>query len=241
MRFLFAPIFASGVHSSVEPKKRHFEKEKIMKKLFLILLSALMLLSLASCDSGSDMESANRFIALKDDEVLTVGTNQDVFMNYEDEREENKQLTYTLSVTYTLNRTSYENGYYDSVYYNGYYYYWTSDKQTETEELGKQTTKTVYTYEYLPFGENEKVLVKTTVLTKVSCDYKGGWFEKTHEATLKLNGYFNSFDQLKNDCPLLADKIDISGKEKLYVDVTIPDRITSYEEFYEIYYYIEKK
>lgn len=208
-----------------------------MKKFFLFLLTAVMTLSLVSCNQSTG--SQNSFIALGNDEVLTVGDNNTRFMNYEDETVEVKELTYTLKVKHTLRRTSYYDS--DYVLYKGYYYYWETDVQTETQELGKKTTQRIYQYEYLPYIENENILVKCTVTTKTSFDYEGGWIEKTADVKTSLNGYFASFEALKKECPELADKIDTTSTNNYYIDVTVPDKITTSTDFYDTYYYIEKK
>ena len=53
--------------------------------------------------------------------------------------------------------------------------------------------------------------------------------------------YFMSFEALKTACPELAKKIDTTTTRKYYVDVTIPDNIETEHNFYNTYYYIEKK
>ena len=211
-----------------------------MKKLLVFLLAVAMTLCFASCSSnGGSSSSSNHLIALADNEVLNVGNNS--FMNYEDETETVQTLTVTLSVTYTLNRSYYES-YSDAVYYNGYYYYWTIENTTETQTLGKATTKNVYTYSYLPYGENEKVLVKTTTARQTTYDYEGGWVEKPITVDTNLNGYFASFSKLESDCPDLAKTVkEAPTSKKYYVDVTTPDSTTSSKNFYDTYFYVEKK
>ena len=210
-----------------------------MKKIALVLVVVILTLSLVSCASG-EIKSKNKFTKLRDNEVLVIGTENTSFKNFEDETVTVKELTYILSKTYTLRRSSYDNNS-DSVLYNGYYYYWTTSTQTEKMVLGHQTTKNVYTYEYMPIIENESVLVKVTNLTKVSFDYEGGWIEKVATTNTVLNGYFTSFATLVNDCPALADLIDLSPVEKYYVDVTVADTITTTRNTFNSYYYIEEK
>ena len=210
-----------------------------MKKILLLALAAIMILSLVACGS-KEMKTKNKFTALGDGEVLTIGESGAQFVNREKESVTIQTLSYTQSVTYTLRRSYYSSSQ-DEVLYNSYYYSWTTNTQTETQELGKKTTKTIYTYEYLPYKEDESVAVKTNILTKVSFDYDGGWIEKPVEVTINLSGYFESFNTLKSACPQLAELIDTKPTQKYYVDVTIPDSITSSETFYNSYYYIEER
>ena len=214
------------------------KRRKVYEKTLLLLLTVIMIFTLVSCNSKK-METKNKFTRLGDAEILTIGTTGTRFMNYEKETVTVKELTYTLAVTYTLHKATYDYG--ESVLYGGYYYYWTTSNQTETQELGKQTTKKTYIYEYLPYKENENVAVKTNVLTKVSFDYEGGWIEKNVDVTTILNGYFDSFEALKLACPQIAELIDTKPTRKYYVDVTVPDNLVSSEEFYDSYYYIEEK
>lgn len=210
-----------------------------MKKLLAFLLAVTMTFCFAACAMSDTSSSSNRLVFLDDNEVLNVGNRS--FMNYEDENETIQTLTYVNSVTYTLNRSYYENSS-DSVYYGGYYYYWTTANSSETLTLGKATTKTVYTYAYLPYGENEKILVKSTVATKTSYDYDGGWIEKPVAVETVLNGYFTSFTKLASACPELAQKVnEAATAKKYYIDVSTPDTISSSENFYDTYFYIEKK
>ena len=209
-----------------------------MKKLLLISLVIVMLLGLVSCGNQS---SKNKFISLKDNEVLKIGQVTKPFMNYENETVTDKYVTYTNSVTYTLKRTSIYNSVTNSVEYNGYSYYWTTETTTQEKKLGKQTVTTVYSYQYLPYGENEEILVKSTVYTHTAFDYDGGWLEFSREAKIELSNYFTSFDDLEEKCPDLAKLIDTSKTQKVFVDIVVPDVTTSQENYYSTYYYIEEK
>ena len=209
-------------------------KEHIMKKTLILLILTLTVFALASC------AKSNEFIALDKDEVLVIGNDQKSFMNYEDETEEISTLNYTLSVTYTLQRYSYQR-YGDEVYYKNYYYRWNTETCQETEMLGTKTVKQSYTYSYLPYGEDEKIVVKATVSTNTSYDYEGGWVEKPVEVIINLNGYFSDISAIQTNCPELAEIISLESTRKYYIDTTTPDEISSSKEFYNTYYYIEKK
>lgn len=211
-----------------------------MKKTLLIICMAIMILMLASCNS-SEIKSNNTFTSLSDNEILTVGSQRVRYMNYQTENTTVSTLTYPIYITYRLNR-SYYSDYTNSVKYGDYYYYWSTDETTnESVELGHKTTKTTHTYAYLPYLENEGVSIKETIVTEVSFDHEGGWIEKETEVNIILNGYFASFDAIKSVCPELAAKIDTNTTRKYYVDVTIPDDIITNRQFYDSYYYIEKK
>jgi hypothetical protein len=161
-------------------------------------------------------------------------------MNYENETVTDKYVTYTNSVTYTLRR-SYSSSATNSVYYNGYYYYWDTQSTSQEKKLGKQTVTTVYSYQYLPYGENEEILVKSTVYTHTAFDYDGGWLDFSREVKTNLSNLFESFDDLEKKCPDLAKLIDTSTTQKIFVDIVVPDVTTSQETYYSTYYYIEEK
>ena len=170
-----------------------------MKKLLTLFLVAILAFCLVACNDSTPT-SKNQFISLKDNEVLVVGNSAGRFMNYESSTEEVKTLTHTLSVEYTLNRSSYSYSE-DYVYYDGYYYHWSTSSKTETETLGTATTKTVYSRSYLPYGENENILVRTTVYTNTTYSYKGGWVNKDVTVDTDLRGYFSSLSDLEEKCP----------------------------------------
>ncbi|MBQ8739337.1 MAG: hypothetical protein IJZ04_07560 [Clostridia bacterium] len=212
---------------------------KNMKKVLLFALVAIMLLGLVSCGNQS---SKNKFIKLKDNEVLKIGQNSRPIMNYENESKTVKYVTYTSAVTYTLKRSFYQNANgSQTVEYNNYYYYWEATATTQEKILGNQTTTTVYTYEYLPYGESEDLLLKATTHTHVSFDYDGGWLELPCDVTTNLSNYFASFQELEEKCPDLAKLIDTSKTQKVYVDIIVPDTISSSETYHSTYYYIEEK
>ena len=211
-----------------------------MKKIAVLLLATIMLMSLISCGADDPVPN-NTFISLSNDEILYIGQNSGRFMNYEDENVTIDKLNYVYAEEYTLWRSYSPSSYYDYVEYEGYYYYWNKYTTNENVELGERTTTTNYSYSYLPYLENEGVDIKVTAKTTVSFDYEGGWIEKDVTVDIDLNGYFESFEALKTACPELAKKIDTTTTRKYYVDVTIPDNIATEHNFYDKYYYIEKK
>jgi hypothetical protein len=215
-------------------------KEFIMKKIAVLLLATIMLMSLISCGADGPIPN-NTFISLSNDEILYIGQNGGHFMNYEDKNVTIDKLNYVYAEEYTLWRNYSPSSYYDYVEYEGYYYYWSKQTTNETVELGERTMTTIFSYSYLPYLENEGVDVKVTAKTTVSFDYEGGWIEKDTAVDINLNGYFESFEALKTACPELAKKINTTTTRKYYVDVTIPDNIETEHNFYNTYYYIEKK
>ena len=203
-----------------------------MKKLFALFIALVLTFCFVSC------QTPNQLIRLNNDEVLIVGNNVGIFKNYVDTNELIQYINYTVSVTHKLNRSTYSSNT-NSVLFGGYYYYWSTTETEETETLGTATIKTTYTYEYLPYSENEQILVKTIVKTEYSYPYEGGWIEKPVEVFINLNGYFSDFADLQSKCPELAQKIDTNQTRKYYVDTSTPATITSSERFYDNYFYIE--
>ena len=214
-----------------------------MKKQLIasILLVAIIFASFALTACSNTSSGANKFIELKDSEHIKVGSVKQPFMNYESRDESIGTLTYVVSATYTLRRTTSSYSL-PALYvsYEGYYYYWESDVRNDTIELGTITTTKLTKYSYLPYSENENVIIKKTQTTKTSYDYSGGWIEKPASVTINLSGYFNNFADLREECPALASLIDATENRKYYVDTYTPEQIQSTEQFYDSYYYIEK-
>ncbi len=207
-----------------------------MKKLFIFLLCLVSIFSLAACSKETNV--TNKFAPIGE-KTLFVGSSEN-FTNVTDELEEEQYLTYLTDVTYTLHRLTSNQGI-DTVLVGGYYYYWTADQTTDEHYLGKCTTTTTVTHSYFTFGEkHENVAVKTERVLKKSYNYQGGFINKSFTHTTNLNGYFASFDALKEASPELAAKIDISGSKKYYVDTTYPTRTTSStQQFTNTYFYFE--
>ncbi|MBQ4510933.1 MAG: hypothetical protein II984_09425 [Clostridia bacterium] len=204
-----------------------------MKKAIAILILLTMSLFIFSCGR------INKFTELENDEVLYVGANRR-YMNYEDENTVENLLTYTTKTKYELLRTynDYNTG---SVKYGEYYYYWRKTTETDTVSLGKETTKNTYKYSYLTYGENENIVVKTTVTTEKSYDFNGGFIEKDSEIEIDLNGYFSSREDLKEKCVDLYNQLDLNEKKQYFVDTEIPPITQSTKEELSTYFYIEKK
>ena len=204
-----------------------------MKKLVVFLSCLVLLLATAT---GCTKKETNSFIDLKKKQSLFVGADNS-FVNSEITTTTESSLTYTLSVAYTLRRATYfvEN----SVSYQSYYYYWEVGEVTDNQILGNKTVTTSTTYSYLPYGEDENIMVKAKTEVKTEYSYKGGWVEKSFAYQTNLNGYFSSFSTLENFCPELADNIDTSGTKKYYIDVTTPTATyINVEDFKATYYYL---
>lgn len=205
-----------------------------MKKIAALLSCSFLVLGLAT--ACKDKTETNSFTDLKKDEALFVGT-EDTFVNLENTKKETVSLSYTVSVKYSLVRSSYEHS--NAIEYEGYYYYWNTAETTDEAILGNKTTTTTLTHSYLPYGQDENIVVRSETKTTTSYDYKGGWIEKDFSYELNLNNYFSNFAALKTACPELASKIDVSGKKKYYVDVTTPEKTyVQMETFESTYYYI---
>ena len=204
-----------------------------MKKAIAILILLTMSLFIFSCGR------INKFTELENDEVLYVGPSKR-YMNHEDENTVENLLTYTTKTKYELFR-SYNNYNTGSVKYGDYYYYWSKTTETDTVSLGKETTKNTYKYSYLTYGENENIVVKTTVTTEKSYDFTGGFIEKDSEIEIDLNGYFSSREDLKEKCVDLYNQLDLNEKKQYFVDTEIPSITQSTKEELSTYFYIEKK
>ena len=208
-----------------------------MKKLFIFLLCLVSIFSLAAC-SKDETNVPQQFKPIGE-KTLFVGSSEH-FTNLKDEIEEKQYLAYLTDITYTLYRTSYnQTG--DAVLVDGYYYYWDSTPIYDEHYLGTCKTTTTTTYSYLTFGEkHENVTVKMKRVTEKSYDYQSGFINKPFTHTTYLNGYFTSFDKLKEASPVLAAQIDTSGSKKYYVDTTYPTRTTTNTQSYtNTYFYFE--
>ena len=113
--------------------------------------------------------------------------------------------------------------------------------ETDTAQLGNVTIKNTYKYSYLPYGENENVVVKTTVTTEKSYDFVGGFIERDSIIELDLNGYFSDRADLKEKCLDLYNLLDLEEKKQYFVDTEIPPITQSTSEEFSTYFYIEKK
>ena len=219
-----------------------------MKKLLLLSLSVLLVFTLISCNTSgvSDPEretnpsEINRYIPLDNDVTLYVGSNK-TYTNYEVESITPEYLNQLVSVTYTLRRSSYANGY-DIPYveYENYYYYWNTENTHEEILLGSKTVKTTCRYEYMPFGEANNINIRTIRTTETTYDYEGGFVTKDFDYTVDVGYYFDSWEDLQEKCPDLAKQINTSGSKKYYVDVTSPNTVT-YDTYTatDTYYYFE--
>ena len=206
-----------------------------MKKIRVLLLCVCSVFAFSACSDAK----TNSFISLKDDQTLFIGSDK-MLKNHQDTLVTDKYLTYEKDVTYTLYRSSnFVNN--DSVYYQGYYYYWSTNIVREEEYLGKEEVNTIYNVSYLPYGEDDQnLVVKITAKRITSYNYEGGYIEKSRNCVVNLNSYFNSFEDLKTKCNDIAVKIDNSNSKKYYVDVTVPNETEAYQqEFISTYFYIE--
>ncbi len=217
-----------------------------MKRILILTLAALMLLTCTACNAAKDTEDEttaaeiNRFTAMENDVTLYVGANA-VFTNYEIENKTEQYLTYLISVTYTLRRTSYNfSEEIPSVEYDGYYYYWETDDVYEEILLGERTVKNTYEYAYMPYGDKNNISVRMIRTTETTYDYEGGFISKDFDYTVDVGHYFDSWSELRMLCPELAKLVNTTGTKKYYVDVTTPTT-TSYntESFTDTYYYFE--
>ena len=205
-----------------------------MKKTKLLLLLPALLLVGCSKSSGSK----STFKELKDDETLFVGENNR-FKNNVTVDEGNVYAEYVAYITYTLSRTTYQYGDND-VLYEGYYYHWNANQTQDSSLLGVRKITTTTTYEYMPYTEDEFVVVRTKTVTQSEYTYQSGL--KTFDRTVEyvLNGYFTNIEALRTSSEALYNKIDHSTSSKQYI-VATPRTITQTQtQNYNTYYFIEE-
>lgn len=212
-----------------------------MKRMLALALIAVMALSFVACNMGGSVDGINHYIPLEHEQTLNVG-GQNVYVNNERETVTEEYLTYLVSATYSLRRTSLildSNTPYVS--YEGDYYYWVSDFVYDEELLGEKKVVTSNTYEYLPYGEaHSHISVRQTQKVETTYDYEGGFVTKPFEYTVQLSYDFNSFTDLEEKCPELARLIDTTGSKKYYVDVTTPTTVKYNTSSYtDTYFYLE--
>ena len=212
--------------------------------LAVITLAALLLATGCAEQVTGKVQGASELIALPKNATLHVGYSK-TFKNTVDETSSAVYLDYVKNITYSLKRTYY---YYDDVPENyfkvngrdNYYYYWEKSVTTEQALLGNRTARTETVYSYLPYGDGESIMVKTTTVTTYSFDYEGGFIDKNIEYYTDLNGYFYSFDALKTEYPDLAAAAYTGNlSDKYYVDTKVRSVTeTKKDEFSNTYYYI---
>jgi len=203
------------------------------------------MLCLASCGT-QDKGRVNEFIPLGNGESLNIGLNES-YTNWTDEETVEVYMDYVAYVTYSLNRVywpSYNGPVPDNYFLastgSSYYFYWSVETVEETQLLGNKTAKTEYTYSYLPYNEDNSIVVRTNAVTTYSYDYQGGFIEKEIEYIIDLNGYFISFDEVKESYPELANAAYTGNtSDKYYVKIdNSKDVYTDTNNFTNTYYYI---
>ena len=206
-----------------------------MKKIIALLLTTLLMFCAVGC--GKSDTGASPFIELTADQTLFIGTD-DILRNFDDERETEEYLEYISNITYTLNRSYYQQS--DSVEYAGWYYYWNISETTSKTKIGTKKVTYQYRFSYLPLGaDNLNVLVKKIIKTITEYSYSGGMINKPYELTVNLNGYFTSQDAMKNSCVELYNKVERSGTRKYNVSVVDTVDYSYTINNYNSYYYIE--
>lgn len=218
-----------------------------MKRIISIMLVLLMIFCFVSCSKeNNNIIGTNALVKLPKDATLHIGTGE-TFVNYFDESQEEVYLTYVSHITYKLNRTrmyyssdNIPNNYVPTYEGSRYYYYWTIEKETTQELLGKRTITSEITYSYLPYADGECVMVKKTTVASYSYNYQGGFVDKAISYTIDLNGYFNNYEEMAAAYPDLGALAYIGNtSDRYYVDTTPLSRTTtSKDEFSNTYYYI---
>ncbi len=209
------------------------------KTLSIVLLLLLSVSMLFSC--GRTTTTKNQLTALNDNELLYVDGRALPFVNASNKTETITNLSYTESVTYTLSRTAY-SGYSNSILYDGYYYYWSTNENTVSEKIGTKTTETTTLYSYMPYAQDISVVVKAENFIKASYDYEGGWITKHADISYNLGSYFTDINDLKTKSLDLYNLINHETERKYYIDTKSNNEyISSSVNTYNGYFYIEKR
>lgn len=182
----------------------------------------------------------NTFIDLENNKALVVSSSSTPFVNIETTDTTSRNLTYVRSVVYTLNRSSYSNVT-NSIEYQGYYYYWSTNETTDTDSLGDVTVKRAVKYSYLPLIESESIAVKSTTTTTTTFNFTGGEITKDVEVTYNLGGFFTDIEALKTASPDIYNMINHSTTRKYFVDTTVPETKSSSINSFTGFYYLEDR
>lgn len=205
---------------------------KTTGKIAFAVLASLMLIGCSQINKG------NTFTELSNGKTLFVGENKMYKNTYVEETNESR-VAYEAYAVYNLYRSSYQSSA-NSVYYNGYYYYW--NKSTSTNDylvLGDVTTKTNIKYSYMSYAKDEKIVVRTQTTVTIEYSYKSGFHDVTRTVDVNLNGYFSSLYQLQNDCSDLYAMEDFSTTKKIYSSAVKRTTTNSTYETFNTYFYVE--
>lgn len=207
-----------------------------MRKKNLILASVLCVFLVGGCSKNNIEEDYRTYQDIPTNMVLDVGGKK--FSNTYESIDTKVYMDYISAKIHTLHRSSYETS--NSVYHNGYYYYWQSENVYDSLLLGTKTETITKDYSYIIYGEDTNISIKskTTVITKYS--YESTILEKEFTSTFDLNGYFESIDALKQDCPKLLENIEIKGKNVYPVSAKAKTEIFYEDNNYSQFYYFEK-
>ena len=202
------------------------------KRIFFIPLLAICL---TGCNQN-DAAKGNSFIELKDNEVLYIG-NGNYYRNSVVEDLTETSIYYNIQTDYVLHRSSFNTS--GSVYYNGYYYYWTSTSFDDTYIVGYKKTTITTIYSYLKYGQQENIVVRTKTKREVTYDYYSGMHTFRRDWSANLNGYFDTIIDMRDLCPDLYLLINTSDYQKIYVSATETKTYSSSNYTYNTYFYIE--
>ena len=212
-------------------------KKKILSLLLLVCLLVPCSLVLTGCKDKEPDKFAT-FTELGAGDTLFVGQSAK-FKNYRSADVEDYYLTYPALAIASLARTTSSSYSYDSVYYNGYYYYWNIEKTNENLLLGQKTTVTSKSYSYMIYGkDNTNIVVKTTTKIETTYNFKCGMIEKPCEVVFDLNGYFGSVSDLKTKSLDLYNKVQVSDTTKHYIAAPKTTYSHSENTYNDTYFYL---
>lgn len=192
--------------------------------------------SLLLTTSCTDKDPTTAFCNLEEGQTLNVGS-YTKYKNYQETRDENYYVEYYSNSEVTLERYTYQYSSY-SFYYDGYYYVWEYDTTKNNYLVGTKTILISTIYSYLLYGsDNNSIVVKKTQKTKTILNFTTREVELPCEITYKLNGYFNSIQELQNKALGLFEKLKISPTTKHIIEEPVVSYDYSEQAHNNTYYY----
>ncbi len=208
------------------------------KRIIVILLTICIMLPstffFVACKKKQDPTTA--FCQLEQGQTLNVG-NVNKYKNSYESREENYYLTYISSYSVSLNRTS-SSSHSNSCLFNGYYYYWSYERNTNNVLLGTKTINISNIYSYLLYGqENNNIVVKTKTITETIYHFTTRKVERPCEINYDLRGYFNSIQLLQVEAPEIYSLLAVSETYTYEIDEPVTTYSYSEQKHTDTYFY----
>ena len=224
-----------------------------MKKKILIFLLVFCFLfpcvsMLCGCKNNDKKSLAPSFSLLQRGQTLNIGTSNK-FTNYQTTTTKDYYLTYTKSATATLYRhsSSYYN-YYNGTsnysntmtfpfFYDGMYYRWEITEVTDNMLMGSKTETKIVTYEYLIFGEDKNIVVRTTTQNETTYNFSVRECNIPCNMTYNLSGYFSSIEDLKEKAQYIYDGLTVQEYNKYYIEEPKTNYTYNESTYNDTYFY----